>query len=70
MKDKRKINLELRKEAADIYETLPKNVKRGEWVSDAVIEKHSKEQQQPSIEERITRLEDRVDRLEEWRDKE
>lgn len=60
------INTSVRKSAKDIYDKLPARQK-GEWLSDAIEEKHNREQYQIFTEEQqkyIQQIEQRVEALE------
>lgn len=60
------ISVELNKKAKEIYDYLPKHIKKGEFLSDAIIEKNQRESNQSYItQEQFEELENRVKKLEE-----
>lgn len=51
-----KITPDITYSANKIYKSLPSHIKKGEWVSDAIIEKHNREQGKLFTPEQETRI--------------
>ena len=60
---KNAISIELNDKAKEVYKGLPKEVKKGEWVSDAIVEKHSKDTG-TDLSAQVQDLQERVEMLE------
>jgi ribosomal protein L14E/L6E/L27E len=65
---KNAISIELRDKAMDIYKGLPSGVKKGEWVSDAIIEKWAKEHGEIFTKEQLKRIRQEINKVLEGRE--